>query len=156
MTKLWRNYGEIMIKLWYRYWNRDKIMINLWCPYDERGDMLKVFIKEYMNGNKKRIGDILSLKKDEIVELLQKGLKKRAVKKILEEELKINIKDDTFYKWVKRNIENEPLTSSTNKKSNIEGGEVAKNEKVAQNGSDGSNSVDMDLINNVAKIYKGE
>jgi len=118
--------------------------------------MLKVFIKEYMNGNKKRIGDILSLKKDEIVELLQKGLKKRAVKKILEEELKINIKDDTFYKWVKRNIENEPLTSSTNKKSNIEGGEVAKNEKVAQNGSDGSNSVDMDLINNVAKIYKGE
>jgi len=97
--------------------------------------MLKVFIKEYTDGNKKRIGDILLLKKDKIIELLGRGLKKRAIKKALEEELKIEIKDDTFYKWIKKNIENKPLTSPTTqkiKKSNSEGG---KNAKVAQNGS---------------------
>ena len=73
--------------------------------------LLQNEIEKYKEGNKKALSIILNLIKRDIAKLLNENeLTIKLTKTIIEDTLGISIKDDTFYKWVRRNI----------KKSNIE------------------------------------
>ena len=74
--------------------------------------LLQNQIEKYKEGNKKALSIILNLIKRDITKLLNENeLTIKLTKTIIEDTLGISIKDDTFYKWVRRNI----------KKSNIKG-----------------------------------
>ena len=75
-------------------------------------ELIEDLLKEYENGNKKALGDIFSIKKDYIAKLFDSGVNIKTIKFSLEKELKIIIKDDTFYKWVQRNIKNKKHNAS--------------------------------------------
>lgn len=64
---------------------------------------LQELIEKYKNGNKKALSDIFSLLKNDIFSLLEQGVSIRLTKKIVEKATELQIKDDTFYKWVQRN-----------------------------------------------------
>ena len=46
------------------------------------------------------------------MQLIEQGVSIRLTKKILEKQLKIDIKDDTFYKWIRRQKNNIPQNAS--------------------------------------------
>ena len=72
--------------------------------------ILQELTEKYMQGNKKALSDILSLFKSDIFTLLDEGISIRSTKKIIEKAVGFEIKDDTFYKWVRRNYKrNIPL-----------------------------------------------
>jgi len=67
--------------------------------------LLQNEIEKYKEGNKKALSVILNLIKKDIVKLLNENeLTIKLTKTIIEDTLGITIKDDTFYKWVRRNI----------------------------------------------------
>ena len=65
--------------------------------------ILEELIEKYTHGNKKALSDIFSLFKSGIFKLLDEGISIRSTKKIIEKAIGFEIKDDTFYKWVRRN-----------------------------------------------------
>ena len=68
-------------------------------------NLLNQQIESYKNGNKKAISVILNLLKNDIAKLINtNNLTIKLTKNVLEDALKIEIKDDTFYKWVRKNV----------------------------------------------------
>jgi len=68
-------------------------------------NLLNQQIESYRNGNKKAISVIFNLLKNDIAKLINtNNLTIKLTKNVLEDALKIEIKDDTFYKWVRKNV----------------------------------------------------
>ena len=70
---------------------------------EAKQEAIRELVEKYKQGNKKALSDIFSLLKQDIFELLDEGVSIRLTKKIVEKATDIEIKDDTFYKWVARN-----------------------------------------------------
>ncbi len=70
---------------------------------EAKQEALQELLERYRQGNKKALSDIFSLLKQDIFELLEQGVSIRLTKKILEKATGLQIRDDTFYKWVRRN-----------------------------------------------------
>ena len=108
--------------------------------------LLQKQIDEYKDGNRKALSVILNLIKKDIAKLiLENELTIKLTKEIIEDSLGIEIKDDTFYKWVRRNIKN----SVENKKSNIEGKEsIINKSKITFS----TNSTKKEIKNETAEV----
>ncbi len=66
-------------------------------------EMIEELKKEYQEGRKKALGEILLLIKRDIFNLLDnQKYSIKMTKRIIEQALKIKISDNTFYKWVER------------------------------------------------------
>ena len=66
-------------------------------------EMIEELKKEYQEGRKKALGEILLLIKRDIFDLLDnQKYSIKMTKRIIEQALKIKISDNTFYKWVER------------------------------------------------------
>ena len=88
-------------------------------------------VKNYKEGNKKALSVILNLIKKDIAKLINENeLTIKLTKTIIEDTLDIEIKDDTFYKWVRRNIKNNPISINT-QKSNFKEKEEKVSNKVS-------------------------
>lgn len=75
--------------------------------------ILQELTEKYMQGNKKALSDIFSLFKSDIFKLLDEGISIRSTKKIIEKAVGLKIKDDTFYKWVRRNYKRNTPSKDT-------------------------------------------
>jgi len=79
--------------------------------------MIENLKKEYQNGRKKALGEILLLIRKDIFDLLDnQGFNIKMTKKIIEQALNMKISDNTFYKWVER----QRNWQKTDTKSNVE------------------------------------
>ncbi len=74
--------------------------------------VLEELKEKYKNGNRKALSEILSLIKKDVFDLLNQGLSIKMTKKIVENAIELKIKDDTFYKWVKREKEKTPVVDN--------------------------------------------
>jgi len=92
--------------------------------------LLENEIAKYKSGNKKSLSIILNLVKRDIAKLINENeLTIRLTKTIIENTLNIQIKDDTFYKWVKRNIKNDHIKKSNSNKSILSNPKETKSEE---------------------------
>ena len=116
------NCDDTIIKLYQYYDTIMKKGLTMIIEVDKSiKKLLQKQIDEYKDGNRKALSVILNLIKKDIAKLiLENELTIKLTKEIIEDSLNIEIKDDTFYKWVRRNIKN---SVENIKKSNIKGEE---------------------------------
>ena len=122
-------------------------------------------VKKYKEGNKKALSVILSLIKKDIAKLINENeLTIKLTKKIIEDTLNIEIKDDTFYKWVRRNIKSNfkeeevsnkaPVPNLPKEKKETKSKKEVQNEKNNINTKKLGNAVD--ILNNDINVTNDE
>ena len=88
-------------------------------------EVLEELKEKYRNGNRKALSEILALLRKDIFHLLERGLSIKTTKNIVEKAVGVELKYDSFYKWVQRNIQ-QPKQKKTPSKLKKEVNDEAK------------------------------
>ena len=88
-------------------------------------EVLEELKEKYRNGNRKALSEILALLRKDIFHLLERGLSVKTTKNIVEKAVGVELKYDSFYKWVQRNIQ-QPKQKKTPSKLKKEVNDEAK------------------------------